>query len=794
MRRALLLLPLLAASSPGLTVVRTPIGQAAHWLVDGQPVPARVFWGAPGPANLAIGPEAQTLAYEFTSAGAASNGTLHFRFGRQPGQIDLDDVSVTDLDTGQELLPRADFEPGTASFQRDWTSWPRDAANTVGQVAVTGQAGRDGSAGLRVTLREPPGGAWPDFHIYLQPRLTFVEGHRYRVRFWVRSDQPRALTTACYRPGQPFACLGGPADAFAAQITLAARAGVRFVSFPIPLPWPEPGQAAEWDAVDAACRRVLAVNPAALLLPRVPMDPPPWWRTAHPDEVMQWEDGRRDGAVPASPVYRRDAAARLAALVAHLEEHFGEQVAGYHPCGQNTGEWFYEGAWKSPLSGYAPADQAAWRAWLGRRYGSDEALRDAWRDPAATRAAAEVPSPAVRRAAPAGVLRDPQAERALLDWADFQQEAMADCVIGFARVVRQGTQGRKLVLFFYGYTFELAGLHNGAAVSGHGALRRVLDSPDIDVLCAPISYFDRGLGGYAAPMGPAESVALAGKMWLNEDDTHTHLATEDPPGFRDHVTCLEDTNRELARNVAQAALRNFGTWWMDLCGSGWFNDARMWDLLTRLQPLDAAEARGPFRPEIAAVVDERALLRVTPAGAATAWAGIYASRRALGRVGAPFGQYLLDDVLAGRVDAKLYVLLNPWDLDVAGRARLQTQTRGAALVWCFPPGTGAGPTNGLTQAEAGLSFVHREAALTTTYLRDAASRAGVHLFTTTDCNVYARGGFEVLHAAAVGPVVLDTGRPGAVEDVLSGERLGRGPRVQVPLAHGDTRVLRIDTP
>lgn len=158
MRRALLLLPLLAASSPGLTVVRAPTGQAAHWLVDGQSVPARVFWGAPGPANLAIGPEAQALVYEFTSAGAASNGTLHFRFGRRPGQIDLDDVSVTDLDTGQELLPRIDFEAGPASFQRDWTSWPRDAANTVGQVAVMKQAGRDGSAGLRVTLREPPGG------------------------------------------------------------------------------------------------------------------------------------------------------------------------------------------------------------------------------------------------------------------------------------------------------------------------------------------------------------------------------------------------------------------------------------------------------------------------------------------------------------------------------------------------------------------------------------------------------------------------------------------------------------
>ena len=164
-RRAALLLVLLASSSPALTVVRAPADQPPGWRVDGQPVPARVFWGAPGAANLPIGPEAQALAYEFTSAGAATNGTLHFRFGRQPGQIDLDDVSVTDLDTGRELLPHADFEQGDESFRRDWTFWPRDAANTVGQVAVTESTGRDGSAGLRVTLAAPPRGDWPDFHI-----------------------------------------------------------------------------------------------------------------------------------------------------------------------------------------------------------------------------------------------------------------------------------------------------------------------------------------------------------------------------------------------------------------------------------------------------------------------------------------------------------------------------------------------------------------------------------------------------------------------------------------------------
>ena len=62
---------------------------------------------------------------------------------------------------------------------------------------------------------------------------------------------------------------------------------------------------------------------------------------------MVWKGGRPENtdAVVASPAYRRDAAERLAALVAHLEAKFGDRVAGYHPVGQNTGEWFYQDTW-----------------------------------------------------------------------------------------------------------------------------------------------------------------------------------------------------------------------------------------------------------------------------------------------------------------------------------------------------------------------------------------------------------------------------------------------------------------
>ncbi len=53
-------------------------------------------------------------------------------------------------------------------------------------------------------------------------------------------------------------------------------------------------------------------------------------------------------------------------------------------------------------------------------------------------------------------------EKRLLDLARFQQQQMADHVAAMAAACRRGTDGRKLVVFFYGCLFEFAPLPNGA--------------------------------------------------------------------------------------------------------------------------------------------------------------------------------------------------------------------------------------------------------------------------------------------------------------------------------------------
>ncbi len=287
-------LPVLAASTPSerLTVRVDASSGAPRLLVNGKPVRPRMFFGGPGSAPIRIEPAGRIVEFEFIAEDdAPESGTLHFRFGHTAGDVFLDNIRITEVASGKDVTPVSDFESGQDSFTRQWNLWPPGSANTVGTVTVEPAVGASQTAGLHIKLREPPGGLWPDFHIYHLPTLAIVRGKHYRVSFWARAEPARDFTVALYRPGDPYVHLGGPPGPLEAQVRMAASAGIDFVSFPIDMPWPAPGEPENWKAGDNLCAQILAANPRALLLPRFGADPPDWWRKAHPDADMTWEDG-----------------------------------------------------------------------------------------------------------------------------------------------------------------------------------------------------------------------------------------------------------------------------------------------------------------------------------------------------------------------------------------------------------------------------------------------------------------------------------------------------------------------
>ncbi len=714
--------------------------------VDGEAVRARVFYGGPASRPLQVSAEKPLeVDCDFTpTADSDGRGTFHFRFGKEPGIFRLEEFSIVEKESGTKIAGPYTFD--APEEMKSWCTWGLENDGvTAARVSEV-----DGALQFEIL---PGMEHFPlDFHLYHTPNMKLEAGKVYRVRFTLTANTSRDLQTQFYRPGNPFLSLGGVSDSkgetdlFAMQIRLAGESGAQFVSFGIPSIWPNEKGEYDFAALDASIEKVLRSNPNALLIPRIGMNAPSYWLAQHPEDRMVWRGVSQEQlnlknpmASPSSEAYRLAGQNALRASIRHMEEKFGPHMAGYHPCGQNTGEWFTYDTWLPGRAGFSACDLRAWRKRLREKYNSDAALRSAWKITDVTLETAEVPTfEAYEKSKAEPILTEPT----LLDFNAFMQVQMSDTVLAFARAVREATDGKKLVLFFYGYSFEFSCAQNGPAYSAHYALERVLNSPDVDVICSPQSYFDRLAGGGGQCMLPAESVALAGKMYLLEDDTRTHLtpSTQVFPGFRDGGLTCGATRELLRRNTAECACRNFATWWMDLGSAGWFADPKLWEEMKALEEMDRWFLENPtiYAPEVAVFVDENAMQRIS-CGKYTK-RSIYEQRAELSRMGASYGQYFTSDLLSGKMHPsdknrrfpKLCVMLHAEFYTDAEKAKIQTIVRNekSTILWVGMEGK------------------------TVEELRSAATLAGVHLFTDVPCNVWANGPYVVLHASSDGPVAV----------------------------------------
>ncbi|MBC7287741.1 MAG: hypothetical protein H5T86_06795 [Armatimonadetes bacterium] len=243
-------------------------------------------------------------------------------------------------------------------------------------------------------------------------------------------------------------------------------------------------------------------------------------------------------------------------------------------------------------------------------------------------------------------------------------------------------------MFFFGYLYSLSPTPAGLNHSGHLRIDKMLDSPDIDIFCSPIDYFDREPGGAGHFMTTAESVAVHGKMWFNEDDTRTYLTSEDA-GFGRCAT-PEETYGVHQRNFAQIFPRRMGCWYMDLGNAGWLNGADLWQKIGALRGFWAKHLDDAvtFSPEIAVITDNYSPLFVrsrSPINAAL----VSRLRAEIARLGAPVGYWLLSDFLAGKVKpAKLYIFQNAFVLSARQRQRIRQllDQQRATAVWFYAPG------------------------------------------------------------------------------------------------------------
>ncbi len=656
---------------------------------DGTPVPARMFWGNIHSqwSSVEIGKGWKEIAFSFQSGIDCDHAALHLRFGDPPteGWIELEGLQMTQAAPSEITVPRTAGKIGKDVIY--WCNGIRENPPVAVQLESPGN--------LRIELGGDKN-KLKGFHVLWQ-KLKVGRGKQYEIRFRVRSNATRSITPTVHRQGQDFMMLGGLAqrNVFSDQIRLAAASGIDFITFSIFGIWQEPEKAPDYSALKLACDTILKAHPDAKLIPRVDLRfPPEWWAKCHPEELMVF-DPELPNRYPsmASELFQKEAAEALRKVIRFCEDHYSDHMAGYHITGGNTQEWFYYNAGAYSLSGYDLRTRKAWRNWLTKRYRTDSALRKAWDVNHVSLATVEIPSSKRRRTDGHNVFFHPREYADVLDFMVFRQEMIGDSILHLAKVVRDETGKSRLCLTFYGYTFEFASMGNGPGVTGHYMLEKLLDSPDVDIICSPISYRDRQLGGGCAIMTPAESIMRAGKLYLLEDDTSTHIATANGnamAGWEAGVACRDESVQLLRRNLMAAFSHNFAFWWMDLQGTGWFNDPVLWKQQQFFRDWEHRnlETPSPYRPEIGVFLDEKSLQTITGPGiTACTTAPLIAKGRAdLNRIGTPYGQYLLKDLLSSGEQFKLYIILAAYALNAKERAQLKNGLAGKAVIWAYAPG------------------------------------------------------------------------------------------------------------
>ena len=769
----------LAAETDGKTFAVETRNGVPVFTIDGNPVPSRIFFGMKGEQPLVFTPEYKRYENEFVAEDdGRQKGTIHFRFGTAPGEIDLDNFTIVEKETDRIVAGPYSFEDDE-DYAKNWRVW-HDVFNElkVASTTVEDNVGTDGSRGLRVKIFQIPANQSPDFHLHHTPTLDIVRGKTYVVSFDARSSNRRNVRVACYRPESPvFAKLGVLGkNVLESQVKLAADAGVDFVSFmPRQRIWPDSDGSLDFSELDSLCDLILKANPRALLIPRLRLDPTPAWLAADPGALEIWHGAgadydRQGWNWPSlnSEKYRKTANETLAAIIRHMETKYGDSVAGYHPCGQNTSEWFTPNTWTAGDAGFSDVDRDAFRDWLKRKYADVESLKQAWNDPQATFENAEVPSSEERLASRDKPYLDPGK---LLDFNDFWQTQATDVLCELARTVKTETNGKKLAFFFYGYSYEFSTVVKGPAASGHYALLKLLESPDVDVVCSPISYSDRALGGGCSCMLNAESVTAAGKVYLYEDDSRTYIAHEHGERLAS-VQTVEDSVNIVLRNYSETAERNFATWIMDLGATGWYDSPEIWEAVAKLAPMDEYFLANstPYRPEIALFLSERSMLKI--ASGTYSGEAISHVREQFNRVGAPYAQYDLADLLSGKAPIpKLSIILNADALDEEEKAQIDELE------------------------QSGKTKVVRAALtkLTTEEIRVYAKDAGVWFYTDRPCNVWANLPFVTLHAPEDGEYRFNAPEgTKQIIDFISGETLAQGSSFVFNLRKGDTKVLRLE--
>jgi hypothetical protein len=574
----------------------------------------------------------------------------------------------------------------------------------------------------------------------------------------------------------------------------------------------------DFSGFDAHLAELLAVDPQALVIPRIQLDAPGDWMDAHPEELIvyattdteanpSWGGARH--ASWASEPWKAAADAALRALLRHAAaQPWAQAVIGWHIGSGLYGEWHY-------FNGVHYPDRSA--PFL-RAYADWLRSRGLQIDPTP-------PSPEERKGGDwAGVL-DPAKRQGAVAYFTFFHQVGADLLGRFARIVKETTGG--LVVAFNGYLPDLGVNHE----LDHRAFDRVLANPDVDICASPHTYRRRAPGGDAILRGYPGSMRLHGKIWFDEQDDRTVLAPQPQQQAYTHVKTIEESVEILWRGFAQALTHANGLWFMDQ-GAMWYRDPdhhyyRHPDIVLAFEQMKEIGQASLARPrarhsEVAVISDLRSAFHLVDSD----WTEDHIIlrlnhhvMRELSRCGVPFDMYLLSDLQA-IPDYKSYVFLDAVFLTDEEITRIKSlRERGAHLGFCYaaglaspaglslermqdllgmnlrfstepPPHHSLPPTllyapDGV--AESAQTWYCPQPPLPAAVLRRLFRQAGAHVYLESDDNLLAGCGYLGIHTASAGRKTLTLPHPATWRNERTGTVVARNTdHIEVEAGFGET--------
>lgn len=455
----------------------------------------------------------------------------------------------------------------------------------------------------------------------------------------------------------------------------------------------------DFSGFDADVARIWKGEKDVFIFPRVYIDCPEWWEKTpkNADELCRDQRGNPVRGSYASEVWREETRRALFDFISHIEHSdYAGQIIGYQIAAGGTEEWLANRPEADTLTDYSENSRAAFVKWLREKYGELSALNAAWRTAYQSFSEIGIPSEERRRTAKFGYIRDAASERYAIDFYRFLSELTADTIAYFCRGVKEFTGGKKLTGTFYGYIAA-----NIDQDHGHHALMHLLNSGTVDFIASPNCYDWRNEPGCDWPfMSATDSVALHGGMWFAESDTRTYLSrpiSECWPeicpdnGWYDSAVWFGPKSsgegiENLEKNAARVLTNNAGTWWFDMWG-GWYRDEAMSEFFRRAYKLFDGFAPQRSKAEIAVFIDERSYAFFLGGRLYQALSG---QLRELAFCGAPYHIYLTEDIENDAFDARAYrlcVFLNQFDVPEATRAAIEKKLKkdGKTLLWTFMP-------------------------------------------------------------------------------------------------------------